>query len=187
MNRIVTVIATIVLSGSACTLAAAQTSNDIGLLETKLRYSAADSPEFGRMLGSYWAAIGQTHDFSRAHSFFDELASAAPKPNATLLAERASAASAYMGWLYEHREQNGLTDQQLEPLLAGATDDFKQALTLEPDNFAALYGYAVFEGYRPDGKEHQKELLAKLDTLRVSKPYLPWAMVDQLEKTGRIE
>ena len=45
----------------------------------------------------------------------------------------------------------------------------------------------MFEGYRPDGKEHQKELLAKLDTLRASKPYLPWAMVDQLEKTGRIE
>lgn len=189
MNCITTASATIVfaLCSVFSAVAAAQNTNDLGVLETKLRYSAVDSPQFGRDLGSYWSAIEQSHDFARAHSFFDDLAAASAKPNATLLAEKASATGAYVGWLYEHREQNGVTDHQLEQMLTGATDEYNRALALEPDSFAALYGYAVFEGYRPEGKEHQKELLAKLDTLRASKPYLPWALVDQLEKSGRPE
>ena len=188
MNRIVSTLATLVLAGAAaCTAAVAQTSSDLNMLETQLRYTAVNTPEFGRALGSYWTVIAASQDFARAHSFFDDLAAASPRPDATLLAEKASATGAYVGWLYQHRPQVQVTDQELQQMLTGAVAEYDRALTLEPDNFAALYGYAVFEGYRPEGKEHQKELLAKLDTLRASKPYLPWAMVDQLEKTGRPE
>ncbi len=155
-----------------------------GMLEVKLRQSAIDSPEFGRTLGAYWAVISETRDFPRAYSFFESMQLEPTRPNATLLAEKASSAGSYVGWLYLHHAEQEVGDTEIRRIITTATTQFDQALTLEPDSFAALYGYAVFEGYRPDGKEHQKQLLARLDSLRLSRPYLPWALVDHLEKTG---
>jgi hypothetical protein len=167
--------------------AAPASAKDLGQLEFQMRMHVPDSPAFGQADGAYWKAIGESQDFARAYSFFAQLSDEAAKPDATLLAAKASAQGAYISWLY----QNHLVDQAgegfVKKLMTSSVAEFKQALEIEPDNFSALYGYAIFEGYRPGGQAHQKELLAKLDTLRAAEPYLPWALVDQLEKTGRPE
>jgi hypothetical protein len=192
--------ATLMLGASLCFLSSARSqqatpapatattnTKNLAQLEFQMRYHAPDSAAFGEASGAYWKAIAETQDFPRAYSFFAEISDEAKEPDATLLASKASAQGAYISWLY----QNHLADQAGEAvitrLMTTAIDEFKQALTIDPENFSALYGYAVFEGYRPDGSAHQKELLAKLDTLRAAKPYLPWALVDQLEKTGKPE
>jgi hypothetical protein len=163
------------------------TGKTLGQLEFQLRYSAPDSQAFGVASGEYWKAISDTQDFPRAYSFFTELSDEAKNPNATLLASKASAQGAYISWLYQNHLAEQAGQEAIAALMTTALAEYKQALTLDPENFSALYGYAVFEGYRPDGKPHQKELLTKLDSLRTTKPYLPWALVDQLEKTGRPE
>jgi hypothetical protein len=163
------------------------TASQLGQLEFQMRYHGPDSQAFGQADGAYWKAITETQDFPRAYSFFAALSDEAKEPNATLLACKASAQGAYISWLYQNHLNDEAGEGATSKLMASSIAEFKQALAIDPDNFAALYGYAVFEGYRPDGKAHQQELLAKLDTLRPAKPYLPWALVDQLEKTGRPE
>jgi hypothetical protein len=167
--------------------ASSPSSTDLGRLELQLRTQAPDSPAFGQADGAYWDAITRSQDFPRAYSFFAQLSDEAATPDATLLAAKASAQSAYLGWLYQNHLSDQAGEEMVGKLRTGAIAEFKQALAIDPDNFSALYGYATFEGYRPGGQAHQKELLAKLDTLRASKPYLPWGLVDQLEKNGKPE
>jgi hypothetical protein len=162
-------------------------SPSVGQLEFQMRTHTPDSPAFGQADGAYWKVIGESQDYARAYSFFAQLSDEAAKPDATLLAAKASAQGAYISWLYQNHLNEQAGDEFVSRLMTSSIAEFKQALEIDPDNFSALYGYAIFEGYRPGGQAHQKELLAKLDTLRAAKPYLPWALVDQLEKTGKPE
>jgi cytochrome c-type biogenesis protein CcmH/NrfG len=63
-----------------------------------------------------------------------------------------------------------------------AHDAFEKALKLDPENFGALFGYAIFESYQPEGKARSRELFAQLDALRAGHPYYPWSYVDQMKK-----
>jgi len=166
---------------------AAVSRNDLDQLEFQLRTHAPESSAFGQADGAYWDAITKSQDFGRAYSFFAQLSDEAAKPDATLLAAKASAQGAYIGWLYQNHLADQAGEEMIGKLMSGSIAEFKQALEIDPNNFSALYGYAMFEGDRPGGQAHQKELLAKLDTLRASRPYLPWLLVDQLEKTGKAE
>lgn len=65
-----------------------------------------------------------------------------------------------------------------------ARRDYTHALTLEPDSFNALYGYAIYESYRPDGHAHMEQLLNQLNALRSSHPHYPWQLVDYLQTHG---
>jgi hypothetical protein len=157
----------------------------LGLYELALTQSAGQ-PEavFGPLDGQYWQLIAKTDDFPRARNFFNALAAEQTRPNATLLANKASAIGGYFGWLHQNNLMDSVPPSTLQQMDATARASYDQALALDPDNFSALYGYAIYESYNPNGKAHMQQLLAKLDTLRSFHPQWPWQMVDHLEKHG---
>jgi hypothetical protein len=165
------------VSGQATPLA-------LGKLEFTMRQADPDGKEFGMAVSEYWKLITESNDGSRVYNFFRALNAEQKSPNATLLAHRASAACYYMGWLSQNESAG---QSRMAQINAQAQADFEQALKLDPENFSALYGYAVYQGYIPGGQAHQKELLTRLDALRASRPYYPWQLVDTLEKTGKPE
>lgn len=164
-----------------------QTTVALGKLEVTMRQSEPDSKEFGMAVAEYWKMIAESQDGPRAYDFFSALVAERKTPSATLLAMRASAACFYIGWLAQEGMMETVGQSEIREIGEQARADFDDALKLDPQNFSALYGYAIYEGYRPGGQAHQKELFARLDALRATRPYLPWQMVDTLEKTGKPE
>jgi hypothetical protein len=158
----------------------------LGKLEATMSLADPDSAEFGAAVNDYWKLIVASNDGPRVYDFFRALTAERKASSATLLAQRASAACYYMAWLAQANlmETYGSRVTQID---AQARADFDQALKLDPENFSALYGYAIYEGYRPGGQAHQRELLNRLDAMRASRPYFPWQLVDTLEKTGKPE
>jgi len=158
----------------------------LGKLEATMSLADPDSAEFGAAVNDYWKLIVASNDGPRVYDFFRALTAERKTSSATLLAQRASAACYYMAWLAQANlmETYGSRVTQID---AQARADFDQALKLDPENFSALYGYAIYEGYRPGGQAHQRELLNRLDAMRASRPYFPWQLVDTLEKTGKPE
>ena len=157
----------------------------IGKLEITMSQSDPDSPEFGMAVANYWKIIAEANDGRRAYDFFSALVAERKTPNATLLAQRAASACYYIGWVAQAGLMDTVGQARIGQIGEQARADFEDALKLDPQNFSALYGYAAFEGYRPGGQAHQKELFTRLDALRASRPYYPWQMVDALEKTGK--
>jgi hypothetical protein len=167
--------------------AAAQpnTTLALGKLEITMSQSDPDSPEFGMAVADYWRIVAEANDGRRAYDFFSALVAERKTPNATLLAQRAASACFYISWVAQAGLMDTVGQARIGQIGEQAHADFEDALKLDPQNFSALYGYAVFEGYRPGGQAHQKELFTRLDALRASRPYYPWQMVDTLEKTGK--
>ena len=149
--------------------------------------SDPDGKDFGMAVADYWKAIAAANDGRWAYDFFSALVAERKTPNATLLAMRASSACFYLGWVAQTNLMETVGQARVGQISEQAQADFEEALKLDPQNFSALYGYAIYEGYRPGGQVHQKELLTRLDALRASRPYLPWQLVDTLEKTGKPE
>jgi hypothetical protein len=169
---------------------AASTSNTtltLNKLEVTISLSSPDSKEFGMAVADYWKAIAEAQDGRRAFDFFSALVAEQKTPNATLLAMRASSACFYIGWLAQENLMDTIGRPRIAQISEQARADYEEALKLDPQNFSALYGYSIYEGYRPGGQAHQKELFARLDALRASRPYYPWQIVDTLEKTGKPE
>ena len=159
----------------------------LGKLEIAMSQADPDSKEFGLAVSDYWKLIVESNDGSRVYNFSRALTAEQKTPNATLLAMRASAGCYYMGWLAQANLMDAFGRSRVAQIDAQARADFDEALKLDPQNFSALYGYAVYEGYRPGAQAHQKELLTRLDALRASRPYYPWQLVDILEKNGKPE
>jgi hypothetical protein len=175
-------------TGSAPQIAAQpNTALALGKLELTMSQADPNSKEFGMAVADYWKLIVENNDGSRVYNFFRTLSAERKEPNATLLAMRASAECYYLGWLAQSNLMETFGRPRVAEIGAQARADFEQALKLDAENFSALYGYAVYEGYRPGAQAHQKELLARLDALRASRPYYPWKLVDTLEKTGKPE
>lgn len=140
-----------------------------------------DRRVFGRAMGEYWDLIHKEMNYPRAYDFFSQLAASHPS-SADVLGAEGSAIGGYLGWLQTKGLQQ-LADQQFISALDNkAHDAFEKALKIDPENFGALFGYAIYESYKPEGKAHAKELFAKLDTLRAGHPYYPWSYVDQMKK-----
>jgi len=165
----------------------AGTTLALGKLEVAMSQADPETKEFGMAANDYWKLIVANNDGPRVYNFFRALTAERKTPNATLLAQRASAACYYLAWLAQANLMEGFGQSQGSQIGEQAHADFETALKLDPENFSALYGYAIYEGYRPGGQAHQKELLARLDALRASRPYYPWHLVDTLEKTGKPE
>lgn len=167
--------------------AAGKTTQALGLYELALTQSG-NQPESvtGPIVGQYWALIGRTGDFPRALDFFTSFASQQKNPSATLLASKASATGVYFEWLAKNNLIAGMPPATLRQMDASARADYDRALALDPDNFSALYGYAIYESYspNPDAKTHMQQLLARLNSLRSSHPHYPWQLVDYLEQHG---
>jgi hypothetical protein len=168
-------------------IAQPNTALALGRLELTMSQADPDSKEFGVAVSEYWKLIVESNDGSRIYYFFRALNAEQKTPKATLLAMRASAECYYLGWLAQSNQMETFGRSRGAEIGAQAKADFEQALKLDAENFSALYGYAVYEGYRPGAQAHQKELFARLDALRASRPYYPWQLVDTLEKTGKPE
>lgn len=167
--------------------AAGQTEQALGLYELALTQSV-DQPASvsGPLQGQYWRLIGQSGDFPRAFDFFNALVSQQKNPSPDLLANKANATGAYFGWLAKSNLIATMPPAALKHLDADARQDYNRALALDPDNFSALYGYAIYESYSPDpnAKAHMQQLLTRLNGLRSSHPRYPWQLVDYLQTHG---
>jgi tetratricopeptide (TPR) repeat protein len=167
--------------------AAGHTAQALGLYELALTQSANQPASVsGPLEGQYWALIGRTNDFPRALEFFTAFVSEQKSPSADLLANKANATGGYFGWLAKNNLLATMPPAMLQRMDASARQDYKRALTLDPDNFSALYGYAIYESYspNPNAKAHMQQLLTKLNSLRSSHPHYPWQLVDYLEQHG---
>ena len=166
---------------------AGKTQQALGVYELALRESVGQPDSVtGPLQGRYWQLIVKTGDFPRALDFFSALEASEKSPGATVLANRASAIGGYFGWLQQNNLMESLPPATMHGLDATARGDYGRALALNPDSFAALYGYAIYESYSPapNAKAHMHELLARLNSLRASHPHYPWSMVDTLEQHG---
>jgi hypothetical protein len=157
-------------------------STALAIYELVLDQSAGnDAKVFGRTASEYWKLIAKLSDFPRAFNFFSRLAAAHPS-SPDVLGAQGSAIGAYIGWLYSSGAAQKVDDQFMLALDAQAHSAFETGLKLDPNNFASLFGYAIYESYRPGGMEHSRQLFAKVDALRSSNPQLPWQYVDQMKK-----
>ncbi len=152
-------------------------ANRLGVLELTMQQSAGkDDKAFAHAQGEYWSLISSQNDFPRAYNFFSNLAAAHPS-SPDILGLEGSAIGGYIGWLYA--AGNGNADEHLVMALdSQARSSFGKALQIDSNNFYALFGYAIYESYNPNGAEHSKELFAKLEGLRSSHPEYPWQVVD---------
>jgi hypothetical protein len=167
--------------------AAGQTAQALGLYELALTQSAGQPHAvFGPLVGQYWELIGQSGDFPRVLDFFTAFVSEQKNPDADLLANKASATGGYFGWLAKNNLIATVPQSTLQKMDASARTDYNRALTLDPDNFSALYGFAIYESYSPDpnAKAHMQQLLTRLNALRSSHPQYPWQLVDYLQTHG---
>lgn len=166
---------------------AGNTSQALGLYELALTQSA-DQPHSvsGPIIGQYWALVGRTGDFPRALDFFTAFVSEQKNPDADLLANKASATGGYFGWLAKNNLIATMPQSTLQKMDTSARQDYNRALTLDPNNFSALYGFAIYESYSPapNAKAHMQQLLTRLNALRSSHPQYPWALVDYLQTHG---
>lgn len=153
----------------------------LGILELQMRSMVPESNEFGQTSGIYWQTVAQSGDFVRAYDFFTSLEAAQKTPQPNVLAAHASASGAYLGWLVQNKLMEAIGHARIREIDTTARAEFDQALKLDPENFAALYGYANYESYAPNGSSHAKQLLARLDQLRATHPMYPWNIVDSLK------
>lgn len=163
-------------------LSKSDTAGALAAFELIMQQSAEkDRRVFGRADGEYWDLIHKENNYPRAYDFFSQLAAAHPE-SADVLGSEGSAIGGYLGWLASNGLQQ-LADQQFIAALDNkAHYAFEKALKIDPENFGALFGYAIYESYKPEGKAHSKELFAKLDALRAGHPYYPWSYVDQMKR-----
>lgn len=156
-------------------------ANRLGLLELTMQQNAGKNDKaFGRAQGEYWGLVSSQNDFPRAYNFFSNLAAAHPS-SPDILGLEGSAIGGYIGWLYS--AGNGNADEHLVMSLDNkARSSFDKALQIDPSNFYALFGYAIYESYNPSGGDHSKELFARLEGLRASHPEYPWQVVEEFKK-----
>jgi hypothetical protein len=154
----------------------------LALLELSMQQNIGkDAKAFGRAQGEYWDLIQSTNDFPRAYDFFSQLVAAHPSSPEALGLE-GSAIGAYVGFIYSSELAQQVDEQFVANLDSKARADFEKALKLDSNNFTALFGYAIYESYRPGGSEHSKELFSRLEGLRSSHPEYPWHVVDEMKK-----
>jgi tetratricopeptide (TPR) repeat protein len=121
----------------------------------------------------YWAQITSSGDYPRAYRFFAVLAEHRPK-EAEVLACYANAIGGYIGWMFQH----GPGAYEFPKLDEQARAAYAKALTLDPENFTALLGQAIYDGLSRQ-PERCRDDFAKLDALRAKHPEYPWAHADE--------
>src|SRR5437660_5304095 len=155
---------------------------NLGQLELLMQQNIGkDAKAFGRAQGEYWSIIEAQGDFPRAYNFFSNLATANPS-SPDVLGLEGSAIGGYIGWLYSSDAGKPVDEQFVIALDSKARAAFDKALQIDPSNFYALFGYAIYESYNPSGREHSKELFARLEGLRSSHPDYPWNVVEAFKK-----
>jgi tetratricopeptide (TPR) repeat protein len=132
-----------------------------------------DSPIDGRAERDYWAQITKDGDYPRAYRFFATLAERRPK-EAEVLANYANAIGGYIGWMFQHGP--GAYEFPRLDELARAT--YTKALALDPENFTALLGQAIYDGLSRQPERCRADF-ARLDALREKHPDYPWAHADE--------
>ncbi len=154
-----------------------KTTEALGLAEFGLQASG-DPRSDGKLQKAYWNLIRASNDYPRAFWFFSALADKRPE-DPTTVATLASAIGGYLGWLHNADVSSDELSAALDKRARGA---YAKALEIEPDNFSALFGFAIYESYLPAGATKSKELFARLDKMRPAHPELPWSEVDAWKK-----
>ncbi len=154
----------------------------IPILELALRNNCDKvTPLFEQAHGMYWHLVANGEEFVRAYLFFSQLARLCPK-NMEVLASEANAIGGYIGWLFEEELTSAIEQDLVVALDQRARRNYAGVLTVEPNNFSALLGFAIYELHSPGGKPRAKKLFDRLNRLRNTYPEHPWFIVDEWEK-----
>lgn len=166
-------------------VASGRTTDAFGLLELAITQSVADNPRtFGESLGQYWPLLEKTHDYPRSYAFFNALAVSYPD-NANVLAAKGGAIGGYTSWLHMGNTGTLASPQWIQKLDAEARAAYDRALKLDPENFSALLGLAIYESYTPGGAERSRAAFERLNGLRAKHAEYPWNIVDQYASARR--
>jgi hypothetical protein len=158
-----------------------RTGEALTLLELNLRRTAGrDRATFGRTEGAYWRLISREGDYARAFSLYEGLASEHPA-DAESVAGVGSAIGGLIGWLHSAGYIDVLDEATLADLDARARAAFARALELDPQNFSALLGVGIYDGFSPGGATASADAFHRLDALRASHPEYPWKLVSAWE------
>jgi hypothetical protein len=187
MSVVVSATASTASQGTNTASSTASTNTSADLLELEMDQNAGVNPKaFGQNLGDYWNVLQQTNDYPRAYHYFSLLAERHPK-DATVLGQKGSAIGGLFYWLPITGNQKRLNEEQYAALDRSARSAFDTALQIDPNNFSALLGYAIYEGNTPGHDSQSQALWARLNSLRAEHPEYPWQMVDQLRLRFRPE
>ena len=154
----------------------AATGNDaaLGLLEEAMRMAAPDARTFGMLQSIYWPTVEDTHQGLRAASFFRSLTVEHPNDPEVL-----AAAGNALGIALPELNAAGAPPAVAARWSAQAQSDYAKALKIDPDNFSARLGQAIFLSYIPGRFSECNRQFEKLLTLRTRYPnrHYPWGMV----------
>lgn len=138
--------------------------------------ASVDQPAvFGPATGRYWQTIRQDGAWSRAYSFFSRLAAQHPD-DSDVLANYGNAVGGLLGELVPSYG-NELPPGFLQKLNTHAMQAYSHALNIQPDNFAALLGQAIFLSYTPGGMAKAEAGFKHILSLRKSHSHYPYALV----------
>jgi hypothetical protein len=166
-------------------VASGSPTDALGLLELAMTQSAVGNPRvFGESQGQYWSLLEKTHDYPRTYAFFNNLAVSLPD-NANVLAAKGGAIGGYIEWLHMGNTGTLVSSQWIQKLDAEARAAYDRALKLDPENFSALLGLAIYESYTPGGTERSHAVFERLNGLRAKHAEYPWAIVDQYASARR--
>lgn len=137
--------------------------------------SVGQPAEFGPASGRYWQAIGRAGDWSRAYEFFARLKAEHPD-DPDVLANYGNAVGGLFGTLGP-AYGNKLPVEFYKSLNKRAMQAYAHALRIDPDNFSALLGRAIYLSYTPGGMDKAQSGFKHILTLRKSHPHYPYALV----------
>lgn len=155
--------------------AAGYTQAALFFQEQALVASVGQPAVFGPAAGRYWQSISQTGDWGRAYDFFARLKTEYPD-DSDVLANYGNAIGGLFGMLgpaYGNKLSSGF----YESFGKSAMQAYAHALNIQPDNFTALLGRAIFLSYTPDGMTKAETGFKHILSLRKSRPYYPYALV----------
>lgn len=160
---------------------ATSTNTAADMLELDMDQNAGVDPKkFGQNLTDYWNLLQQTNDYPRAYHYFSLLAERHPK-DPTVLGQKGCSIGGLLCWLHSTGNARLLNNEQRALLDRSARSAFETALHIDPNNFTALLGYAIYEGNIPGHEAQSQALWARLDSLRADHPEYPWQLADQLK------
>ncbi len=163
------------LAKAGCAAASQHLSDaSLGLFEEAMRVALPDARTFGMLQSIYWPEIERNHEGLRAAGFFRSLVRAHSGDPEVL-----AAAGNALGMALPELKTAGAPQAVASRWAAEAQADYAKALTVDPDNFSAQLGRAIFLSHIPGRFEESRRQFEKLLTLRRRYPHrhYPWSLV----------
>ncbi|NOZ94675.1 MAG: hypothetical protein GXP47_08060 [Acidobacteria bacterium] len=161
-------------SSGCAALAKGHEDAGLGLLEEAMRLAVGDHAAFGVLQSVYWPAVQRDGLNLRAAGFFRGLKTAHPDDPEVL-----AAAGSAIGMALPELAGAGAPAALSSRWAGEARSDYARALEIDPDNFSARLGRAIFTSHIPGRFDECDRQFRELIALRRRHPrgHEPWGLV----------